>query len=118
MKGCTDKNTIIYVFCSTIYKDKNWIEIRKHFKNKGIEMNCFTSIYEDGEDQLQKLIDQLSAEAKEQEEDQEESEDEEADTFKHGGGFMRFNDDDEDDKSTDNDKKKKKARKSKYQDHI
>ena len=51
MKGCTDKNTIIYVFCSTIYKDKNWIEIRKHFKNKGIEMNCFTSIYEDGDDQ-------------------------------------------------------------------
>ena len=115
MKGCTDKNTIIYVFCSTIYKDKNWIEIRKHFKSKGIEMNCFTSIYEDGEDQLQKLIDQLSAEAKEQEEDQEESEDEEVDTFKHGGGFIRFNDDDEDDKNTDNDKKKKKARKSKFQ---
>ena len=57
MKGCTDKNTIIYVFCSTIYKHKNCIEIRKHFKSKGIEMNCFTSIYEDGEDQLQKLID-------------------------------------------------------------
>ena len=25
MKECTDKNTILYIFCSTIYKDKNWI---------------------------------------------------------------------------------------------
>ena len=34
MKECTDKRTIIIVFCSTCYKDENWIEIRKYFEKK------------------------------------------------------------------------------------
>ncbi len=79
MKGCSNKNTIIYVFCSTVYKDKNWIEIRKYFKKKDMEINVFTSLYENGEDQLQKLINQLSEEAQANEEEQEPEEEPEID---------------------------------------
>ena len=43
MKECTNKPTIIYVFCSAIYRDQNWIEMRKYFKNKGIEIFIFFS---------------------------------------------------------------------------
>ena len=68
MKECCEKKTVIVVFCSTIYKDENWIEIRKYFERKGNDIRCCTSLYEDGEDQLQKLIDELSTEAEEKEE--------------------------------------------------
>jgi hypothetical protein len=67
LKNCAGKDTVIIVFCSTIYKDSNWIEIRKYFEKKGSDIRVFTSIYEDGEDQLEKLINELSEEAKEKE---------------------------------------------------
>src|SRR5437870_1881368 len=47
MKECVDRKTIIYVFCSTAYKDANWIQIRKYFEKKGMEIHFFTTIYED-----------------------------------------------------------------------
>ena len=34
IKECAVKKTVIIVFCSTIYKDSNWIEIRKYFEKK------------------------------------------------------------------------------------
>lgn len=67
MKECIGRKTKIYVFCSTAYKDPNWIQIRKYFENKGLEINVFTSIYEDNEDQLLKLVNQLNDEAKDEE---------------------------------------------------
>ena len=115
MKGCSNKKTIVYVFCSTIYKDKNWIEIRKYFENKDVEINCFTSLYEDGEDQLQKLINTLSQEAQDNEEDDEQEElqlnrcDEILEQLKSGGGVIRFNKDEEDEP------KPRKPRKPKHQ---
>ncbi len=72
MKDCSVKDTHIIVFCSTIFKDENWIEIRKYFEKKGNDIQVFTSIYEDGEDQLAKLIDQLSKEAEEKDNDEKE----------------------------------------------
>lgn len=71
MKECVVRKTVIYIFCSTIYKDPNWIEIRKYFEKKGMDIRVFTSIYDDGEDQLFKLINDLSEEAKEKEEREE-----------------------------------------------
>lgn len=71
MKKCCIKTTVIYVFCSTVYKDVNWIEIRKYFKKKGMEIIVFTSIYDGGENQLLNLIQQLNNEAKDQEEEPE-----------------------------------------------
>src|SRR4051794_36553234 len=60
IKECATKKTIIVVFCSTAYKDKNWIEIRKYFEKKGMDL---------GEDQLFNLIEDLKREAKEEEEE-------------------------------------------------
>ncbi len=59
MKKCCDKRTKIVIYCSTIYKDENWIQIVKYFEDRGNDVQCFTSINEDGEDQLANLIDDL-----------------------------------------------------------
>lgn len=77
IKECVVRKTIIYIFCSTAYKDKNWIQIRKYFKNKGMELRVFTSIFEDGQDQLANLIEDLKQEAKDEEETQEQTKEEE-----------------------------------------
>ncbi|HRP37331.1 MAG TPA: hypothetical protein PLS50_05995 [Candidatus Dojkabacteria bacterium] len=76
MKECVVKNTIIYIFCSTAYKDKNWIQIRQYFKNKGMDVHVFTSIFDDGQDQLLNLIEDLKQEAKDEEEAKEHKEEE------------------------------------------
>lgn len=68
LKECAGKKTNIIVFCSTCYKDKNWIQIRKYFEKKGMDLQVFTSIYEDGIDQLSTLVEDLKQEAKEEEE--------------------------------------------------
>ena len=70
MRGCSSKNTVFNVFCSTVYKDKNGIQIRKHFEKKDVELHVFTSLYEDGEAQLQKFIHELIEEAKQNEADE------------------------------------------------
>ncbi len=67
LKECAVRKTVIIVFCSTIYKDKNWIQIRKYFEKKSMDIRIFTSIFEDGEDQINKLINELNEEAKESE---------------------------------------------------
>ncbi len=68
MKECSTKKTIFVVFCSTCYKDKNWIQIRKYFEKKGMDIRVYTSIYEDGIDQLSDLVEDLKKEAKDEEE--------------------------------------------------
>jgi len=70
LKECTSKKTTIIVFCSTLYKDKNWIAIRKWIEKRGNPHEFFTSIYQDGEDQIKKLVDELSEEARMREEEQ------------------------------------------------
>ena len=67
MKECSVSKTIIVIFCSTVYKDKNWIQIRKYFEKKGMDVRVYTSIFEDGEDQLSNLIEDLKQDAKEAE---------------------------------------------------
>ena len=68
MKECADKKTTkIVIFCSTAFKDEAWIEIIKFFEAKGFDLQVFTSIFEDGVDQLQKIVDELGTEAKEEE---------------------------------------------------
>lgn len=76
MKECASKKTVLVIFCSTCYKDKNWIQIRKYFEKKGMDIRVYTSIYEDGEDQLSNLIEDLKTEARDKEEKKEESESE------------------------------------------
>ena len=72
MRECCDKKTIIYLFGSTAFKDENHIELRKYFEKKGNDIRVFTSLYKDDEDQIQKLIDELSQEAQEEDKEVEE----------------------------------------------
>ncbi len=68
MKECSSRKTVIVIFCSTVYKDKNWIQIRKYFENKNMDVRVFTSIYDEGQDQLSNLLETLKEEAKDEEE--------------------------------------------------
>jgi hypothetical protein len=72
LKRCAGRKTKVIAFVSTLYKDKNWIAIRKMLENKGIEFEGYTSIFEDGEDQLKTIVETLQQEEEEDEEDQEE----------------------------------------------
>lgn len=67
IKECITRETKCYLFCSTIYKDDNWLQIRKYLDLKKIEYECFTSIEEDKVDEVKKIIKQLEDEAKENE---------------------------------------------------
>ena len=40
MKECAVKKTVILIFCSTAYKDPNWIQIRKYFENKNMDVRA------------------------------------------------------------------------------
>jgi hypothetical protein len=57
------------VFSSTLYKDSNWIYLKEYFKNKGIELEGHTSLFEDGVDHIDQLITELNEQAKEEEEE-------------------------------------------------
>ena len=76
MEECASRNTIIYIFSSTAYKDKNWIQIRKRFLKKGMELHVFTSLFDGGVDQLDKLVKELQKHAKEAEEAEEDQDSE------------------------------------------
>lgn len=83
LKACTDKHTKVRAYVSTAYNDKNWLEIRKYFKRKGIDFEIYTSIIDDGVNHLQELVDQLRDEAEERDKAESESDsDEEVDLMK------------------------------------
>lgn len=72
LKECTGKNTNIIAFCSTLYKDSNWIQIRKWLEKKGNNFVGYTSLFEDGVDRLEELINDLNSQAQEDKEEDEE----------------------------------------------
>lgn len=74
LKHCTSPKSHIIIFCSTLYNDDNWIQIRKWLDKRGNPVECFTSTKEDGEDHIQALYEQLTEEAMEREDKQEEPE--------------------------------------------
>src|SRR5665647_1359521 len=43
LKHFIGRHTTVIVFCSTVFKDKNWIEMRKWMKKKGIDHECYAS---------------------------------------------------------------------------
>ena len=67
LKRCAGRDTNVIFFCSTIYKDKNYVGIRNMLKKKNINFEIHTSLKEDGIDQLDELLAQLEEEAKERE---------------------------------------------------
>ena len=61
MKQCTNKKTIIVIYCSTHYSDYNWIEIKKWLKMKKQPHYFYDSILDDGgESNVQALIDKIT----------------------------------------------------------
>jgi hypothetical protein len=76
LKECAGKRTHLIIFCSTIHKDESWIAIRSYFEKRGFYITCYTSIYEDGEDQLEQLMNEIKQKAREEEEAEAEKEQE------------------------------------------
>jgi hypothetical protein len=68
IKHCASPKTHVIIFCSTLYNDDRWIQIRKSLEERGNPTEYFTSVYENGEDEIKNLVEMLSAEAKEREE--------------------------------------------------
>jgi len=98
---CTPQTTVI-AFASTLHKDDVWKSIVNMCKKRGIPFVGHTSIFEEGADQLQALVQLLETEAEDKdEEDEEESEDDD--------GCIQC------DHSEDEEEKEKKPRKSKFQ---
>lgn len=70
IKECCNKDTIVVIFCSTIYKDAGWQNIRKYLDMKKIEHIDHTSIKSlDGVDQLESIINELQLDAEQEEKD-------------------------------------------------
>jgi hypothetical protein len=67
VKDCVDKHTTVVAFVSTLYKDDNWIAIRKYCTSHNIPFIGHTSLKEAGDDKLEALVDKLLKEAEENE---------------------------------------------------
>jgi len=63
VKKCTDKRTVMWIFCSTYKIDTSWIEIIKMLENRGNQVNLFDTIQEGKKNVLDTILDGLSEEA-------------------------------------------------------
>ncbi len=67
VKSCATPETTVLVFCSTLDKDKEHLNIKKYCKSKKIPYQGYTSMKEDDIDILDTLIKKLQEDAKEEE---------------------------------------------------
>jgi len=67
IKNCITKDTCVLVFCSSVYNDKNWKKIREYLDSKGYNAEYFTSIYEDGKNQVLELLEELQQQERDKE---------------------------------------------------
>jgi hypothetical protein len=81
IKACANKHTKITAFVSTLYNDPIWKVFRTTCKERGIEFEGHTDIFEDGENLLIKKIKDLEEEAMIREEEEEEEEEPAAPTL-------------------------------------
>ena len=56
LKSCSNKKTHVVIFCSTVHKDKNYIGIINYLKKHDITCSTYTSIYDNGSNQLEQYI--------------------------------------------------------------
>jgi len=59
IKSCTGKKTKVFIFASTVYKDPTWKHIVKYLKDRGNDVQTFTSIKEDNIDRLKEILTSL-----------------------------------------------------------
>ena len=62
LRKCTDKRTVMWIFCSTYKIDTSWIEIIKMVGERGNQVNLFDTIQEGKENVLDTILDGLSEE--------------------------------------------------------
>lgn len=75
LRKCSDKRTKVIIFCSTLYKDATYKQIREYLDSKGMEWEGYTSINDDGNDKLEELVQYLQNERpKEEQEEEDEKE--------------------------------------------
>lgn len=67
LKHCASKRTKVVIFCSTVNKDDSYKEIIKMLENKGIEVEKYTSLIENGVNKLEEIIHEIQKEAEEEE---------------------------------------------------
>jgi len=68
LQHCITKETNVIIFCSSLHNDESWVEIRRWLKKKRINLEVHTSIFDDnGVNQIEALVKQLSDEAAERE---------------------------------------------------
>jgi len=57
---CTDKRTIIWIFCATHGIDPTWIEIKKYLNERGNLVNTFDSLMDGKTNILDEIIDEIN----------------------------------------------------------
>lgn len=72
LKKCIDKNTTLFVFCSTHNKDNTWIEIKKSLEKRKINAEFYLSIKDGGTNILAEIINDLQHQDSESESSSEE----------------------------------------------
>ena len=68
IKECAGRDTNIIAFVSTLLKDEGWMHIKEYCENRGISFVGYTSLKEDGVDQLAELVKHLQEEEKKDDE--------------------------------------------------
>lgn len=56
IKKCINKNTNVIIFCSTVQKDSNWIEIIKWLKQNDINYETYTSIFDEDKSNIVEML--------------------------------------------------------------
>jgi hypothetical protein len=70
IRKCADKKTKVIIFCSTLYKDASYKNIRDYLDRHHIEWEGHTSLNDDGNDKLEDLVQKLQNDAPKEEEKQ------------------------------------------------
>src|SRR5271165_4224566 len=71
LKSCASKHSNVLIFCSTVYKDQNWIQIVDWLEKHDIPTITHTSMFEDGINQVKELVRHLEVKDKPKEEKEE-----------------------------------------------
>ena len=64
IKECVGRNTSILAFVSTLHKDDGWLTIQKYCEDRGVPFVGYTSLKDEGVDQLAALVEHLQEDEK------------------------------------------------------
>lgn len=67
MQKTIGKDTKVFIFCSTVHKDPAYKKMMDDFDDRGIYFEAYTSIYEEGENILENIINEMKVSEKQEE---------------------------------------------------